>query len=187
MMLNLNLGSGSKKIEGFVNLDKFDTFNPDIVHDLEIFPYPFKDSSVDKIILSHVMEHIGQAPNTFNSIIKELYRICKNQTIIDITVPHPRHDDFLADPTHVRPITVLGLSLYDKEKNRQWEKEKAANSPLGLIHNVNFKIIDVRYDLTKDYIKMVKEKKITQEKLFEMIERYNNIVKQIFIQLKVIK
>ena len=34
---------------------------------------------------------------------------------------------------------------------------------------------------------MVKEKKITKEKLFEMIERYNNIVKQIFIQLKVIK
>ena len=106
---------------------------------------------------------------------------------MDITVPHPRHDDFLADPTHVRPVTVLGLSLYDKEKNRQWEKENKANSPLGLIHNVNFKIINVRYDLTKDYIKMVKEKKITQEKLFEMIERYNNIVKQIFIQLKVIK
>ena len=37
MMLNLNLGSGSKRIEGFVNLDKFDTFNPDIVHDLEFF------------------------------------------------------------------------------------------------------------------------------------------------------
>ena len=34
-MLNLNLGSGSKRIEGFVNLDKFDTFNPDIFHDLE--------------------------------------------------------------------------------------------------------------------------------------------------------
>ena len=26
MMLNLNLGSGSKRIEGFVNLDKFNTF-----------------------------------------------------------------------------------------------------------------------------------------------------------------
>jgi len=186
-MLNLNLGSGSKRINGFKNLDKFDTFNPDIVHDLEIFPYPFKDSSVDKVILSHVLEHIGQTPDMFNSIIKELYRICKNQTIIDITVPHPRHDDFLSDPTHVRPITPLGLSLYDKEKNKQWEKENAANSPLGIIYNVNFKIIDVRYDLTKDYIKMVNEKKITQEELFEMIERYNNIVKQIFIRLKTIK
>ena len=185
--MKLNLGSGSKIIDGYTNVDKFDYYKPDIVHDLEVTPYPFEDNSIDEILLSHVLEHIGQDPNVFNNIIKEFYRICKNQSVIDIRVPHPRHDDFLADPTHVRPITVLGLSLYDKEKNRQWEKENAANSPLGLIHNVNFKIIDVRYDLTKDYIKMVKEKKITQEKLFEMIERYNNIVKQIFIQLKVIK
>ena len=186
-MLKLNLGSGSKKIKGFINLDKFDTYRPDIVHDLEIFPYPFKDNSVEKVILSHVLEHIGQTPDVFNSVIKELYRICKKDAILDITVPHPRHDDFLSDPTHVRPITVLGLSLYDKEKNEQWKKDGAANSPLGIIHDVNFKVVDVRYDLAKDYVKMVKEKKITKEKLFEMIERYNNIVKQIFIQLKAIK
>jgi len=55
------------------------------------------------------MEHVGQTPDMFNSIIRKLYRICKNQAIMDITVPHPRHDDFLADPTHVRPITVLEL------------------------------------------------------------------------------
>ena len=58
---------------------------------------------------------------------------------------------------------------------------------MGIIHGVNFKVVDVRYDLAKDYVKMVKEKKIEKEKLFEMIERYNNIVKQIFIQLKAIK
>ena len=49
--------------------------------------------------------------------MKELYRICKNNSIIDIVVPHPRHDDFLSDPTHVRPITDMTLSLYDKELN----------------------------------------------------------------------
>ena len=30
----------------------------------------------------------------FNSIMKELYRICKNNSIVDIVAPHPRHDDF---------------------------------------------------------------------------------------------
>ena len=79
---------------------------------------------------------------------------------MDIVVPHPRHGNFLSDPTHLRPITVLGLSLYDKKKNKQWEKENTANSPFDLIHNVNFKIIDVRYDLTKDCVKMVEEKKL---------------------------
>ena len=186
-MVNLNLGAGSKKIDNYLNVDKFNTFNPDVIHDLEKFPYPFEENSVDNIILSHVLEHIGQNPDTFNLIMKELYRICKKGAIIDITVPHPRHDDFLSDPTHVRPITVLGLSLYDKEKNEQWVKENAANTPLGIIHNVNFKIKNVRYDLVKNYIKMIEEKKISQEDLFEMIEKYNNVVKQIFIQLEVIK
>ena len=45
-MIKLNLGSGNKRIDGYVNLDKFDTFNPEYVHDLETFPYPFKDKEV---------------------------------------------------------------------------------------------------------------------------------------------
>ena len=116
--MKLNLGCGSKILKGFVNLDKFEYYKPDIVHDLEKFPYPFEENSVDEILLSHVLEHIGQDPETFNLIIKELYRICKNSSLIDIRVPHPRHDDFISDPTHVRPITILGLSLYDKELNK---------------------------------------------------------------------
>ena len=68
-MLNLNLGSGNKKIKNYINLDKFDTFKPDIVHDLENFPYPFEDNSVANIALSHVLEHIGQNPDDFNMIV----------------------------------------------------------------------------------------------------------------------
>ena len=94
--MKLNLGSGSKKIEGYINLDKYNTFKPDIVHDLEKFPYPFENDSVTHILLSHVLEHLGQNPDVFNSIIKELYRICVNKAFIDIRVPHPRHDDFIA-------------------------------------------------------------------------------------------
>ena len=186
-MLKLNLGAGSKKIDGYINLDKFDIFNPDIVHDLEQFPYPFKNNSVDSIILSHVLEHIGQHPNIFNGIIKELYRICANHALIDIRVPHPRHDDFLGDPTHVRPITVNGLQLYDKELNEEWQKSKAANSPLALIHKVNFKIQQVRYDIDPKYSQMIKDKKITEEELQIMGGKYNNVIKQVFIQLEVIK
>ena len=48
-MEKLNLGSGDKKIDGFLNVDKFDTFKPDIVHDLETFPYPFNDNEIDEI------------------------------------------------------------------------------------------------------------------------------------------
>ena len=67
--MKLNLGCGSKILEGYTNVDKFDYYKPDIVHDLEVTPYPFKENSVDEILMSHVLEHIGQDPNIFNNII----------------------------------------------------------------------------------------------------------------------
>ena len=60
--------------------------------------------------------------------------------MIKIIFTHPRNDDFLSDPTHVRPITILGLQLFDKELNLEWEKKNAANSPLALINNVDFNV-----------------------------------------------
>ena len=110
-----------------------------------------------------------------------------NQTLISITVPHPRHDDFLSDPTHVRPITILGLQLYDRELNEKWQKQKAANSPLALIHNADFRIKHVRYDLEDKYNNMLKDQKIDKQTLEDMMDKYNNVIKQIFIQLEAIK
>jgi len=185
--MKLNLGSGSKILEGFVNVDKFEYYNPDVVHDLEKFPYPFDDNSVDEILLSHVLEHIGQNPDIFNSIIKELYRISKNNSIIDIRVPHPRHDDFISDPTHVRPITIGVLQLYDKDLNKKWEKTNASNTPLGLIHEVNFRIKKVDYVLENNYSKLHQEKKIDHNQLQEHIRKYNNVVREIKINWEVIK
>ena len=185
--MKLNLGSGSKILKGYVNVDKFQYYNPDVVHDLEKFPYPFEYNSVDEILLSHVLEHIGQNPDVFNNIIKELYRICNNNSIVDIRVPHPRHDDFISDPTHVRPITILGLQLYDKSLNKKWENMKAANTPLALIHGVNFTIKDVNYILENNYIKLLENKEIDQNELQECIKKYNNVVKEMKIKWVALK
>ena len=185
--MKLNLGCGSKLYDGYVNVDKFDIYNIDIKHDLEKFPYPFNDNSVEEIILSHVLEHIGQDPDIFMKILKELYRICKNQALIKIAVPHPRHDDFISDPTHVRPITVLSLSLFDKVQNEQWEKNGAANTPLALIHKVNFKIEDINYKIEKDIMVKFNTGEIDKVKLDYMVKLYNNVVKQIDIKWRVIK
>ena len=185
--MKLNLGCGNKIKDGYINVDKFDLYNVDLKHDLEKFPYPFEDNSVEEILLSHVLEHIGQEPDIFIKILKEFYRVCKNESIIHIYVPHPLHNDFISDPTHVRPITVSGLLLFDKAHNIEWEKKGVANSPLGLIHNVNFKIEKVNYMLEEDILSKFKAGDFDKLKLDYMINHYNNVVKEINIKWRVIK
>ena len=185
--VKLNLGCGSKKLQGYINIDKYDTYKPDIIHDLEKFPYPFEDNSINEILLSHVLEHIGQNPDIFNSIIKELYRICVHGAKIDIRVPHPRHDDFISDPTHVRPITVLGLQLYNKDLNLKWELSGAANTPMAIIHNVDFRIKHVTHILDKKYINLLKSEKIQKDEIEDLAHKYNNVIQEIKIDWEVIK
>ena len=183
--LKLNLGCGQNLKEGYTNVDKFG--EPDVKTDLECFPWPFEDSSVDEIELNHVLEHLGQTPDIFLNIMKEMYRISKNQAVIKITVPHPRHDDYMNDPTHVRPITPVLMSLFSKQKNREWAEKGQANSPLALFLDVDFEITSLEQRLDEAVSHKLEKKQITESQLPEMARSFNNIVREFYIELKAVK
>ena len=180
--LRLNLGCGMNLLPGFINVDKFGS--PDIQHDLERFPWPWPDNSVEHIVMNHVLEHLGQTTEIYFNIIRELYRICQDGGRIYITVPHPRNDEFLNDPTHVRVITENGLDLFCQEKNRLWAKEKRSNSPLGLYLNVDFVVTSAEFILTPTWQEKLDNKTCSADDIYEAIERYNNVVKETQILLE---
>jgi hypothetical protein len=62
--LRLNLGCGSKRLDGYINVDKFG--DPDLQFDLETFPYPWENNSVTEIKMHHVLEHLGQQTLLFS-------------------------------------------------------------------------------------------------------------------------
>ena len=113
---------------------------PDEIVDLEVFPWPWANDSVDEVMLNHVLEHLGREPAVYLRIIQELYRVCKHDSMVHIRVPHPRHDNFVSDPTHVRPITLKGLAMFSAAKCRTWQAAGAANTPLALYMNVDFEM-----------------------------------------------
>lgn len=183
--LKLNLGCGKNHKEGYINVDKFG--EPDLRHDLESFPWPWEDSSISEILLIHVLEHLGQDTETYLNIIKEIYRVCKDRAMVHIAVPHPRHDDFINDPTHVRVITPESIGLFSKKNNDTWIKGGYSSTPLGIYLDVDLEITHVEIKPDPSWVQMLKEKKISEQEFSSAARKYNNVIKEFRIAVQVIK
>ena len=181
--LKLNLGCGSDYRTGYVNIDKYG--DPDILLDLEEYPWPWEDNSTTRVILKHVLEHLGKTTEIYFGIIREIYRICTAGARIDIIVPHPRHDTFLDDPTHVRTVTPASLHLSSKSKNKEWQMAGSSNTPLGLYLDVDFEVVDVNWVLDPVRIELLKDK--DEIYISQAMKRYNNVVVEIQMIQKVVK
>ena len=183
--LRLNLGCGTKNLAGYINVDKFG--EPDLRFDLETFPYPWQDNSVAEIEIHHVLEHLGQQTEVYLKIIRELYRICQPNAKIHITVPHHRSDRFFHDPTHVRPITPMGLSMFSKKNNLEWQAKGKAFTLLALYLNVDFEIIKIDYTPSEVWFKRYPDRKSDKEFLLEESEIYCNLIRDVKITLIAVK
>lgn len=81
--MKINLGSGMDYREGFCNVDMCKDIKIDILHDLNVYPYPFQDDSADVIVASHIIEHMDD-PMRF---MEECYRILKENGKLIIDCP----------------------------------------------------------------------------------------------------
>ncbi|GAA5177678.1 hypothetical protein GCM10025771_15290 [Niveibacterium umoris] len=176
--LRLNLGCGHRKLPGFLNVDKYPACEPDAVVDLEQFPWPWGDDSVAEVQLLHVLEHLGAAPDVYLGLMRELWRVCCDGAAVHIVVPHPRHDSFLNDPTHVRAVTGDGLLMFSQKANRRWVEQGAANTPLGLYLGIDFDLVSTEIDLDPWWQRRLQAGEVDREGVFEAARRENNVIRQ---------
>jgi tetratricopeptide (TPR) repeat protein len=182
--LRLNLGCGGRKLEGYLNVDSSAGCQPDLVLDLEQTPWPWADDAAEEIVLIHVLEHLGESTQCFLALMKEMWRVTRPGGKITIVVPHPRHDDFLGDPTHVRAVLPETLVMFDQERNRQWQAQGAANTPLGIYLGIDLAFRSYRYDYDPLWLDRLQRGEISQDALDQAARQYNNVIKQITVVLE---
>jgi predicted SAM-dependent methyltransferase len=185
--MRLNLGCGHRKMDGWLNVDKVAACAPDQIVDLEVLPWPWADNSVEAVMLSHTLEHLGAATDIYLGIFRELYRVCRPGATITVVVPHPRHDHFLNDPTHVRAVTPAGLEMFSQTKNREWIVKGLANTPLGQYLGVDFVIESVAMQPDEPWRGRLRKGEISQADLVAAMRLHNNVIAETTIVLKAIK
>ena len=104
----LDIGCGENKIVNTIGIDKFDSINVDVVHDLDLLPWPFEDEQFEKLIFSHSISHLED----ISAIICECYRILKPGGLIEIVAPHYSSDNFNTDPTHKMSLGLRSMNYF---------------------------------------------------------------------------
>lgn len=97
----VNLGSGRKPLAGYLNVDRHAAENVDLVHDVDVFPWPFSDGELVEVASFHLFEHVVD-PLGF---MAEVHRVLEPGGLLHIEVPHYLSPNAFTDPTHVRYYT----------------------------------------------------------------------------------
>lgn len=134
---NLDLGCGEGKQKGYIGMDRRDVPGVDVLWDIEsVAPVPFwarnlttlinretgkpmagssqwpiPPNSVDKLLCSHVMEHI--TPSYVPAVMDEMWRVVRFDGQVLIAVPHGDSYGFRQDPTHIGMFNESTMTYFD--------------------------------------------------------------------------
>lgn len=183
----LNMGCGFRKIDGAVNVDNHPMTNPDRIVDLEQFPYPFDDNEFDGIVAKDILEHLGNTPKDFINVLKEMYRISKDQAKWTVTIPHWRCDNAINDPTHIRLLTIQTFKMFDQVENQKAIDAQLADSALGLYNDIDIEVVEVQFDFIDFWTQQLESGALTRQELDLKLNTINNVAASVTMAIKVHK
>lgn len=128
----LELGCGNDKTPGAFGVDINPRSAADLIHNLDVFPYPLPDNTFDRVICKDVLEHVGDFVRT----MEEIWRVCKPGAVVDISGPFMSSVNYYSDPTHRRAFTSRSFDYFI---------EGASAHAYGY-SPANFRMISVEYD-----------------------------------------
>jgi SAM-dependent methyltransferase len=105
----VDLGCGSRKKAGAIGLDIARIPEVDMLVDV-MRTLPFRDSSIDEIHASHLVEHVDD----LLAFVGEVWRVCKPGALVYFRFPHASSAYVTwKDPTHRRGVLLDTFKYFD--------------------------------------------------------------------------
>lgn len=155
LLLGCGMGDRAKKIITFdeipaewqnvTTLDIMPEHKPDVVHDLEVLPYPFEDGEFNEVHAYEVLEHTGRQGDWrfFFAQWMEFYRILKPGGYFVGSCPMWDQAWAWGDPGHSRIISANSLMFLDQDFYRT-QVGKTAASDYRPVYSGDFKTLAVQ-------------------------------------------
>lgn len=108
--MKLELGCGTAPTPGYVHHDKRKhSSHIDVVHDLNLLPWPWPDGSCEEILGLDVFEHLHLMPEQW---LRECHRMLQAGGALKLRVPIFGTPWHLIDPTHTRGFHPLNFDYF---------------------------------------------------------------------------
>lgn len=132
---------GRQSWNELVTLDINPDTGCDIVHDLNVFPYPFQDNTFSEIHAYEVLEHTGKLGDAvfFFKQFEELHRILEPDGFLFASVPRWNSLWAFGDPSHTRVISEGSLSFLSQKSYE--ECATSARTDFRSIYKADFEIV----------------------------------------------
>lgn len=132
-MKRLNLGCGKNhSIPDAVTVDINPQIGADVIHDINISPWPFIDNTFEEIYCYDALEHLDNIVH----VMEEIHRISKPGAKVFITTPHFSSRNAFTDPTHIHYFGIHSFDYFSINCNNNYSKWNFYSS-------AEFKIIKV--------------------------------------------
>lgn len=116
----LDLGCGPAKQSQSVGMDIRAFPGVDVVHDWNLFPWPFESESVLTLFAINVVEHVNPADGHFLRWMDECWRLLKVGGQIAIVTPYAGSQLYFSDPTHCNPCNHMTFWYFDPAVRVPW-------------------------------------------------------------------
>lgn len=128
----LDVGCGINKLAGAIGIDRNPASRADVICDLDGLPYPFRDSSFDRLQAVHVIEHVADVIKT----MEEFHRLLRAGGEALIITPHYTDFSSFCDPTHRWHLNSFSLRYFGEN-----------HGGFGYYSGVRFEEVSVRVKL----------------------------------------